>query len=59
MDSMTPEEQEGVKMMQALLSLNNQWEPEEQSLDGWRAMSAEDKQATRDAYQLFCVGGHA
>jgi len=56
---MTPEEQEGIKMIQALLSLSNQWEPEEQSLYGWRRMAIWEKANTKAAYEALCVGGHA
>jgi hypothetical protein len=56
---MDPEEQEGVKMIQALLSLHGSSESTEQSLQGWRNMSIHERAKTLYFYEELCVGGHA
>lgn len=59
MDSMTPEEKAGVKMIQALLALHGETETIEQSLAGWRRMEMWEKGNTIAVYEALCVGGHA
>ena len=56
MDSMTPEEKEGVKMIQALLKLTGECETMEQSLAGWRSMTILERAKTLAAYEELCVG---
>lgn len=51
--SLTSEEIEGVKMIQALLKFNGQSEPEEVSLANWREMSEGARHQTKWAYDIF------
>lgn len=50
---MTEEEREGVKMIQALLSLDGESESEEISLSNWREFSESARAQTKWAYETF------
>jgi hypothetical protein len=46
-------EDEGVKAIQYLLSINNQSEPEEISRKNWNSFSDNEKEQTEAAYNIF------
>lgn len=50
---MTPDEREGVQMIQFLMSLDKETEPESASLENWRTMSPGDRQKTRMYYRVM------